>query len=152
MGSLNWSFDGSNDGKIKVLLYEDSMGYTDSKFHGSDEGIKLGCTDCKVLVTILGNVDGIILGLDVGTYLGYLDGYFDGSNDVNIEELLLGSSLGYTDGKVLGYYERTDRAGLTWSGVHVVVVGWMFSVVGCHATSKGAELSCDMYYTISLWS
>ena len=58
--------------------------------HGSDEGIKLGCTDGKVLGTILVNVDGIILGIDVGTYLGSLDGYFDGSNDENLEGLLLG--------------------------------------------------------------
>ena len=35
--------------------------------HGSYEGIKLGFNDGKVLGTILGNVDGIILGIDVGT-------------------------------------------------------------------------------------
>ena len=43
------------------------MGYTDSKVHDSYEGIELGCNDGKVLGTILGNVDGIILGIDVGT-------------------------------------------------------------------------------------
>ena len=28
---------------------------------------------------------------------------------------------------------------------------WMFGGVGCHATSKGAELSCDLDYAISFW-
>ena len=36
------------------------------------------------------------------------------------------------------------RGGLTWSGVHVVVVGWMFGGVGCHATSKYAKLTCEL--------
>ena len=44
------------------------------------------------------------------------------------------------------------RAGLTCPGVHVVVVGWIFGVVVCHATSKGAKLSCKLYYAISFWS
>ena len=44
-----------------------SLGFTDGKVLGSDEGIKLGLSDVKVLGTILANVDGIILGLDVGT-------------------------------------------------------------------------------------
>ena len=43
------------------------MGYTNGKVNGSDEGIKLGCTDGKVIFTILGNVNRIILGLDAGT-------------------------------------------------------------------------------------
>ena len=30
--------------------------------------------------TILGNEDGITLGIDVGTYMGSLDGSFDDSN------------------------------------------------------------------------
>ena len=47
----------------------------------------------------------------------------------------------------------TDYAwvGLKWSGVHVIVVGWMFGGIGCHATSKGAELSCELDYAISFW-
>ena len=45
-----------------------------------------------------------------------------------------------------------SQVGLTRSGVHVVVVGWMFGGVGCHATSKGAQLSCELHYAISLWS
>ena len=52
---------------------------------GSDEGIKLGSTDGKVLSTIRVNVDGIILGLDVGTELGSLDGSVDGFNDGKLE-------------------------------------------------------------------
>ena len=55
-------------------MHGDSLGYTDGKVHGSDEGIKLGCIDAKLLGTILGNVDGIILGIDVGKKLGSLDG------------------------------------------------------------------------------
>ena len=42
-----------------------------------------------------------------------------------------------------------SRARLKWSRVHVVDVGWMFVGVGCNATSKGAELSCDLDYAIS---
>ena len=48
-------------------MHGDSLGYTDGKVHYSEEGIKLGYTDGKVLGTIIGNADGIILGLDVGT-------------------------------------------------------------------------------------
>ena len=33
-----------------------------------------------------------------------------------------------------------------------MVVGWMFGGVECHATSKGAELSCEIYYAISFFS
>ena len=66
-------------------MFGDSLGYIDGKVLGSDEGIKLGSTDAKVIGTILGNVDGIILGLDVGTELGSLDGPFDGSNNVLLE-------------------------------------------------------------------
>ena len=63
---------------------------------------------------------------------------------------MLRDSLGYTYGKVLGSDEGTALAGLTWLGVHDVVVEWMFGGVGFHATSKGAELSCELYYTIAL--
>ena len=54
---------------------------------GSDEGIKLGSTDVKLIGNILGNVDGITLGLDVGTHLGSLYGSLVGSNDGSIEGL-----------------------------------------------------------------
>ena len=36
------------------------------------------------------------------------------------------------------------RSGLTWLVLQVVVVGWMFGVVGCHATVKGSKLSCEI--------
>ena len=65
---------------------------------GSDEGIKLGSFDRKALDTILSNVAGITLAIDVGTELGYLYGSFDCSIKRNIESLVLGNSLGYTDG------------------------------------------------------
>ena len=48
-------------------MHGDSLGYNDGKLHGSYEGIKLGCTDGKVIGAILGNLDGIILRIDVGT-------------------------------------------------------------------------------------
>ena len=54
---------------------------------GSEKGIKLGSTNDKVIVTILGDVDGITLGPDNVTELGSLDGSFDGSNDGNLEGL-----------------------------------------------------------------
>ena len=44
----------------------------------SDEGIKLESTHVRVLVTILGNLDGITLGIDVGTDLDSLYGSFYG--------------------------------------------------------------------------
>ena len=77
------------------------MVHADGKVHGSDEVIKLGCTDGKVLGTILGNAYRITLGIYIVTELCYLDGSFNGYNDINIEGLLLGGSLGYTDGKVI---------------------------------------------------
>ena len=67
---------------------------------GYDEFIKLGSTDGKVIVTILGHVYGITNWIDVGTDLVYFDGSFDGYNDGKIEVLLLGDSLGYTGVKV----------------------------------------------------
>ena len=79
-----------------------SLVSTDDKFLCSDEGIKLGSTDGKVLGIILVNVYGITLGLDVATELGFLEEFFDYFNDGNIEALFLGSSLGSSDGKVLG--------------------------------------------------
>ena len=51
-----------------------SLGYTDGKVLGYDEGIKMVSTDGKVLVIILGDVDRITLGIDVLTELVSLDG------------------------------------------------------------------------------
>ena len=79
----------------------DSLGYTDGKVLGSDEGIKLLSTGGKLFVTILVIVDRITLGLGIGSELGFLDGSFDGSNEGKLKGLLIGDSLGYTDGKLL---------------------------------------------------
>ena len=46
----------------------------------------------------------------------------------------------------------TTQSGLTWWVVHITVIGWMLGGVGCQATGKGAELSCEIDCTISLWS
>ena len=67
LGSLHISLDGYDDCKLEGLLLGDSLEYTDGKVRGSDEGINLGSTDGKVIGTVLGNVDGITLGIDVGT-------------------------------------------------------------------------------------
>ena len=109
MGSLDGSFNDSNDDNIGSLLIGESLGYNEGMVLGSNEGTKLGYTDGKVLDTILGNVDKITLGLDFGTELSYLDNIFDASNNRNFEGLLLGDSLVYDDGKVLGCDE-----GMNW--------------------------------------
>ena len=44
-----------------------------------------------------------------------------------------------------------SQAGFTWSVVHAVVVGLVLGSVGCHTTSKGVELSCEIDYVISFW-
>ena len=46
---------------------------TDGKVIGSDEVIKPGLSDGKLLGNIIRNVYGITLGIGVGTELGYLD-------------------------------------------------------------------------------
>ena len=53
----------------------------------------MGLCRGKELITVLGNVDSIVLGIDVGTDLDSLDGSFDVYNDVKLEWLLLGDSL-----------------------------------------------------------
>ena len=57
MGSLDGYFDGSNDGKLEGLYLGCSLVKTDGKVPGSDEVIRLGLFDGKVIGTILGNVD-----------------------------------------------------------------------------------------------
>ena len=42
------------------------------------------------------------------------------------------------------------QAGLTWLGLHVVVMGWIFGIAGRHVTIKGVELSCGLYYATSV--
>ena len=63
-------FDGSNDLKLEGLLIGDSLVYTDGKVLVSGEGTKLGLFYVELFDTILGNVDGITLGLDIRTDLG----------------------------------------------------------------------------------
>ena len=65
-------------------------------------GNELGLSDGKLLGTILGNIYRTTLGVDIGTDLGSLDEPFDGSNYGKLEGLLLGDSLVYNDGKVIG--------------------------------------------------
>ena len=121
MGSLDVSVDGSNDDKNERLLHGDSLGYTDIKVLGYYEVIKMGLYDGKVLVTILLNVYGITLGIDVGTELGSLDGYLDGSDNNMLGGLLLGYSLEYTDGKVLGTDEgiKLGLSGVKCLAIHL---------------------------------
>ena len=83
-------------------MFRDSLGYTDGEVLGSDVAIKLGYTYGKVLVTILGSVDGIKLVIDDGTYIGSFYGLFDGSNHGKLESVLPGDSIWFTDGKVIG--------------------------------------------------
>ena len=83
------------------------MGYTDGKWLGCDEGIKLGSSDCKVIGTILGNVDGNMLELDFGADLRSIYGYFDSYNAGKTRGELFGDSSGSTDGKAYGCGEGT---------------------------------------------
>ena len=67
LSALYGSLDSSNYVKIEGLLLGDSLGSTGGKVLGSDEGIKLGFSDGKVISTALGNLNVIILRLNVGT-------------------------------------------------------------------------------------
>ena len=58
-----------------------SQKFTDGQVIGSDEGINLQLFSREVLGTLLGDVDGITLGIDVGTDLCSLDLSFDSFND-----------------------------------------------------------------------
>ena len=55
---------------------------------GSNQGIYLGSTDGNRLDNILGNVDGIPLGIDIETELGCLNVSCDGYNYDTIEGIL----------------------------------------------------------------
>ena len=61
------------------------MGYTDGKLLGFDEGINLRSTDGKLVVFMLGNINGITLGIGVRTYMGSFYESFDGYNDFKLE-------------------------------------------------------------------
>ena len=71
-----------------------------------------------MICIIIGDVDGIKIGIDFETDSCYFDGFFDGSNNGNIEGLLRGYSLVYTDGKVLGSDEGIK---LEYTGGKVIV-------------------------------
>ena len=75
-----WEIQGV-DVKVEVLFLGDSLGSTDGKILGYDEGIKLGFTEGKVIGTLLENVDWFEFGLDVGSELGSLYWSLDGYND-----------------------------------------------------------------------
>ena len=81
------------------------MWSTDGNVYVSDESMKPVFTDGKVIGTILGNVDGITLGIDVGTQPSSLDILFDYYNDGKLEVLQFQDSLRSTHGKVLGFVE-----------------------------------------------
>ena len=102
LGSIDRCFDDYNDGKLEGLLLFSSLKATVGKVIGTDEGIKLGYPYGEVFIIKLGEVYGIKLGLDVRIYMGSLDGPFDGCNIGKIEDLVLGESLEYNDGKMLG--------------------------------------------------
>ena len=102
MGSLYDTLGSSNDGKIEGLFLVVTPVYSDKKVLGSDEGIKLGSTNGKLLGTILVDVDGITLGINFGTELVSLDKSVVGSNNGYIEGIYSGDSLKYTDDKVIG--------------------------------------------------
>ena len=57
------SLDGSNDGRIEGLFIGSSLGSTDDKLLVSDEVIKMGSNNGKVIVTILGSFMESHLGL-----------------------------------------------------------------------------------------
>ena len=75
-----------------------------------------------MLETILRNLNGIILGLDVGTYLGSLYVFLHRYNDSNLEGLLLGYSLVYTDHEVLGSDEGV-KLGISDGKLLVTIFG-----------------------------
>ena len=87
---LDESFDDYNESKVEGLFREGSFLSTGGKVLGSDEGIKLGLFDGKVLRTILWNVYAIIFVIDFGTNMGFIDGSSDQSNDVKLDVLIFG--------------------------------------------------------------
>ena len=139
--SLHRSFDSSNNGNLEGLLLGYSLEYADGKVLSSDDDNKLLLFVGKVLGTILGDVHGITLGLDIWTELGSLGESVDGSNDGKLDVLLLGHSLGSTDGKVLGFYEvikmvlSDDKVLGTIFG-YVVGIIWNLLMVKCLALKK----------------
>ena len=75
-----------------------------------------------MLVTILGHLYVIILRLDFGIEMVSLDISLHVLNDGNIEGVLLGDSLRYTDGKVIGSNEGI-KLGLSDGKVLSTILG-----------------------------
>ena len=92
LASLDEPFHNTNYGKLEGLLFGDSLGSNNGKVLGSDEGIKLRFFYCKVISTILVNIDGIRPGLDFGTELIFLDVFLYDSYDDTVEGFLFGDS------------------------------------------------------------
>ena len=107
---------------LRGLFHGKSLGCTNGKLYGCDEGVKIGFLYGKVLGTILGSVDGISIGLDVGLQLRYLYGVFDHFNDRKIKGLLFGDSLEYNDGKVLGSDECIKLIYTNCNGIGSILV------------------------------
>ena len=115
-----------------------------------------------MIVTILGNADGIILGIHVGTELRALDESFDGYNDGKLERLFIGDSLGSTDDKVIGFYEgiklwlsNVKMIGAILEGVNGIIVGLdvgkkLCSLVGSFYGSNVGNLEVLLIWG-SLW-
>ena len=130
---------------IKCLaLYGITLGRY--KVLGSNEGIKLEISFGKVLVTILVHVDWITLDplVVIARHLG--------SVHISVWVVYHAIVTRVIRRVAMTAVTAAAWAGLIWSGVHVLVVGCIFGGVGCHTTSKGVELSCELYYVISFWS
>ena len=54
LGTLDGSFDGSNDDKLEGLLLGESLGYTDDKVVGSDEGVWFSLSFTHSLTPLVG--------------------------------------------------------------------------------------------------
>ena len=75
-----------------------------------------------MICTIIGDADGITLGIGVVTYPGSSDGSLYCYNDGKLEGFFLGGSLGSTDEEVLGYDEGV-KVGLFYGEVIGNILG-----------------------------
>ena len=146
LGYLYGSFDGFNYRKLEGLLIGDALGYTDGKVLGSYKGIKMGLSGGKVFVAILGNVDLITWDLLMVTARRLRSAPVASRAVYHAIGACIILSIAVTS------FAASAQVGLIWLLVHVMVVGWVFEGVGCHATSKVVELSCELDYAISFWS
>ena len=128
---------------MEGLLHGGLLGSTDGEVLVTNEGIKLRSSSGKVLVIIIGNVYGITLGIDVVIELCLLDGSFDGYNVGKFEGLLLGGSLGYTDGKVLGYNKDTKLVSIHGKLVLIIIGNVDGNILGLDVgTESGSLYGC----------